>query len=395
MKENKSSSISALDIRCHVCAALSVNLISGYETLGRVTSDCKPWASGGRLGVCQSCGTIQKVIDNKWETDIRQVYEAYSIYHQGQGVEQAVFEQDTGQASSRSTRLLERLQAHISLPEKGRLLDVGCGNGALLRTFNGFFPAWLLAGTELNDKYRSDVENIDQVEKLYTCNPDQVPDVFNLITMVHLLEHILAPQDFLAKVGEKLADDGLLVVEVPNHHQNPFDLLIVDHATHFTLTTLTALLERAGYEVISASTNWVPKELSVVACKAQTQSKKRPEALANNGFVSARHSLQWLESVVTKAHQVANHGNIGIFGTSIAGTWLFGELKESVEFFVDEDPNRVGKTYLGRPVYHPNQVPADSHVFLGLPFKLAESIVQRIAKPEVHYHLPPIPIKEN
>ena len=377
MKEQQTSYTSTFGIRCHVCGDSAVDIVPGYEVFRGVTSDCRPWHRGGRLGVCRACGCVQKVTDHVWQSEVEKIYEAYSIYHQSGGAEQVVFEMASGRASSRSERLLECLQSHLQLPETGWLLDVGCGNGALLRTFGRFAPLWSLAGTELNDKYRPVVESIDNVKALYTCPPDQVPGTYTLITMIHVLEHVLAPKEFIAGLKGKLEDGGLLVMEVPEFLQNPFDLLIVDHGTHFTVATATELVQSAGYEVILVATDWVPKELTIVARKAGYRQMNRVDHVSSS-LESVVRCLQWLESVIVTARQISAKGTFGLFGTSIAATWLFSELEESVSFFVDEDPHRSGKTYMGRPVYHPHNVPSNSHVFITLPTKLAESIQARM-----------------
>ena len=378
MKEKQTSYTSASDIRCHVCADPTVDIVPRYEMFHRVTSDCKPWHRGGRLRVCRACGCVQKVTDHVWQSEVEKIYEAYSIYYQSDGVEQTVFEEVSGRASSRSSRLLERLHSHLQLPETGRLLDVGCGNGALLRTFGRFAPLWSLAGTELNDKYRTVVENIDGVEALYTCVPDQIPGIFNLITMIHVLEHTPAPRGFLAKLWDKLEFGGLLVVEIPDYLQNPFDLLIADHCTHFTVATSTELIQSAGYEVISVATDWVPKELTIVARKAEGRQMNRKRNVTSVSFESVARCLQWLESVIATARKISTKGTFGLFGTSIAATWLFSELEESVSFFVDEDPHRAGKIHMGLPIYHPSEVPSDSYIFIALPTRLAENIQARM-----------------
>jgi 2-polyprenyl-3-methyl-5-hydroxy-6-metoxy-1,4-benzoquinol methylase len=380
----------ASGIGCHVCAAPKVDMIPGYERFHRVTSDCRPWPSGGRLCVCPACGCVQQMADQVWQSEIEQIYQNYSIYHQADGAEQSVFEPISGQASSRSAYLLERLSSHVQIPATGRLLDIGCGNGALLRAFNRIAPHWSLAGTELNDKYRSVVESIGGVKKLYTCEPDQVPGTFNFISMVHVLEHIPAPKDFLVRLWSKLEDGGILVVQVPDYLQNPFDLLIADHSTHFTAMTIPGLIESAGYNAVTLATNWVPKELTVVARKTKSPSIKWKASLFS-GSDAVLGSLQWLQGVVKAARELSMLGHFGLFGTSIAATWLFGALETSVGFFVDEDPNRVGKTYLGRPVYHPSEVPHDSLVFIALPTKLAENIKSRMGQSGFRFNcgLPP------
>lgn len=389
MKDKLPSRISGSDIRCHVCGVQTVDMVPGYEAFHRVTSDCKPWYRGGRLYVCRACGCLQKAIDPAWLGEIGRIYDDYTIYHQSGGIEQAVFRK--GKAQSRSEQLVELVQPYLPLSDVGRLLDIGCGNGAFLRAFRRFAPRWSLAGTELSDKYRQTVESIKSVEALYTVAPNQVPGKFHIISMIHVLEHIPSPGNFLALLREKIEPDGLLLIEVPHHRQNPFDLLIADHSTHFTVDTLVPLLERSGYRVVTTALEWVPKELTVLArSDVLNGTVERPEfpSTPDSSIKLAVQGLNWLESVLQAARECSAVGNFGLFGTSIAATWLFSELEGSVSFFVDEDPHRVGRTHMGRPIYHPSQVQAGSHVFMALPERLARAIAQRLQRPGVTFHLP-------
>jgi hypothetical protein len=87
-------------------------------------------------------------------------------------------------------------------------------------------------------------------------------------------------------------------------------------------------------------------------------------------------------------HDLASTGRIGLFGTSIAGTWLASEVGERVAFFVDEDPARIGRKYLDRPVHSPADVPPGSRVFVGLPPVVATGICTRLARSGVEF-IPP------
>lgn len=377
-------------LACRLCGAAELQEFAEFRALRRVTSDCRPWPAGGRLFCCARCGGVQKPADEAWRRETDAIYTGYAIYHQGEGVEQAVFDQTSGAASSRSQRLLGALRSHVALPDRGRMLDVGCGNGAMLRAFSQTLPGWSLAGTELDDKYRGVIERIERVEGLHTCPPDQVPGTFDAVMMIHVLEHIAEPHGFLAAVRSKLLPGGLLLVELPHHAANPFELLIADHCTHFAAATAAALLEAAGFEVLLSAEDWVPKELTLLARKedgARATDVAHARAPSPAGHPVAA-GLRWLSGIAAAARQLAAHESFGLFGTSIAAAWLFGELQGAVRFFVDEDANRVGKTCLDRPVYHPSQIPPGSQVFMPLSAALAESIRRRIARDDVTFHLP-------
>jgi len=383
---------------CQLCGAGGLVEFPDFRSLHRITSDCRPWPAGGRLCACPSCGGVQKLVDEVWQGEVEQLYAGYAIYDQAEGAEQAVFDPSSGEASSRSQRLLTALCEAFRLPAQGRMLDVGCGNGAMLRAFRKAAPGWSMAGTELSDKYRRLVESIPGVESLYTCPPGEVPGQFHLITMVHVLEHIPAPAAFLHRLLPKLVPGGLLVVELPHHVANPFELLIADHCTHFAAATSAALLEASGLEVLSVAENWVPKELTLVARKPVSPppagtAAMRPAATDADWRACVARRIDWLGQISAMARRLASQREIGLFGTSIAGTWLFTELEGSVSFFVDEDPNRVGRNWQGRPVYHPRQIPRESCLMIPLPATLAESISRRIARPDLEICLPPAMIE--
>lgn len=375
------------ETRCHVCDHPACVPIQGYESLLRVTSDCRPWRRGGRLCVCASCGAAQKPTDATWLGEIEQIYRDYAIYHQSGGREQAVFHAGNAMSQPRSARLLERVCTSVDLPPRGRILDVGCGNGALLREFRRIRPGWSLAGTELSNKYGEEHRSLG-VEAFYTSDVSAIPGTFDLLALVHVLEHIPQPKDFLLSLRARAEPESLLVVEVPDYFQNPFDLLIADHCSHFAGATLTSLMQAAGYEVLRVATDWVPKEISLISRKAAPGSLAgRTEV--RNAADAVQAASDWCGQVVREAREFARAGGpFGLFGTSIAGTWLFSELSQEPVFFVDEDPDRAGGRYLQRPVYHPNELPPGSRVFIAQPSGIGEAIARRLARPGITYQTP-------
>ncbi len=380
------------DVSCHLCGASGLLEFPAFRDFRRITSDCRPWPAGGRLCGCPTCGAVQKIVDDEWNREVSELYAGYAIYDQAAGAEQAVFDQTTGAAASRSSRLLAALRNAVDLPAKGRMLDVGCGNGAMLRAFSQTLTCWSLAGTEIGDKYRPTIENITGVEQLYTCQPWVVPGEFDVITMIHVLEHIPHPEAYLKRLETKLRPGGLLIVELPHHVANPFELLIADHCTHFAADTAAALLERAGFEVMQTAEDWVPKELTLVARRplatAAVTTEKCFSVVESNWGDRVMSRLAWLKEISTSAGKLSAEREIGLFGTSIAGTWLFAELEGRAGFFVDEDPHRIGTRWHDRFVYHPREIPAGSSVVVPLPRPLAESIARRIARPDFDICLP-------
>lgn len=381
---------------CHTCGG-QLSYIAGFPTFLQVTSDCRPWKTQGNLAICQVCGTVQKPVSKAWLAEADAIYGGYEIYSQSGGVEQSSFDQLTGAAQSRSAKLVDWLTRGGYIPPEGRLLDIGCGNGAFLRAFGSVYPNWSMTGLELNDRNRAVVEAIPGVEQLHVGPIESLSGQFNLITLIHALEHIPDPTRFLSSLREKLLPGGILLIEVPNLKTSPFDILIADHCTHFTADTLGKVIEQTPFTVIHLEEDYVPKELTVAIQSGEMviDSALEPELQESNsntvsGTFQNLHTvtdhLDYLQSLLDLAESVS--GPIGIFGTSIAGTWLAESVQDQVAFFVDEDPNRIGRNHLNKPIVAPNGIKDGSRVLIPLPPTISINVAHRLSHLNCQFLVP-------
>lgn len=367
------------EICCHVCGAATLYEHEAFRKLKRVTSDCKPWEEGGRLFTCKVCGCTQALCDETWKHSIQSIYQNYTIYYQGGGEEQRVFESSIDRA--RSEWLLECISRKVRLAGVGRALDFGCGNGQFLKAFGRLYPQWKLSGVEFDAKYHNIVKSLPGVEEFYIGT--NFPSGFDFISLIHVLEHIENPIPFLKEIHSKLLASGLLFVELPSYENNPFELLIVDHATHFTLETAQWSLGQAGFSDLVVSNEWISKELSLLG-NIKLQS---PVPVPSPCVDRVEGAVAWLQQVAARAREMRREANIfGIFGTSIAATWLATELGSAPEFFVDEDQNRMGHLHMGVPIYAPDDVPKESVVFVAQPPSISSQIVARLEHENIACH---------
>lgn len=381
---------------CHLCGGAACTVAADGrdgldDALGGVTSDCRPWSGPVALAVCEVCGTVQKVIDADWRSQCREIYASYRVYRQGAGSEPAVFGAG-GMGAARSLALLERLLGTLALPEDGRLLDLGCGDGTLLRHAARLRPGWRLTGTDLGDQYRPAIEAIPGLERFHTGPLAALPGGYDLATALHVLEHIEDPAGFLGSLRPLLAGHGRLAVEVPDIDANPFDLLVIDHATHFSSASLSWLLRSAGFSVEACRSDWIARELSAIAAagaNARDADSPLREVPERSRRLVAGHR-RWLRRLRDQAAALAQSRGVALFGTSIAASWLAGVLGSGrIRFFVDEDPARAGSTYLGRPVLSPADVAAGETVCMPMTPVTAAAIAARIAGPRYALVLPP------
>lgn len=370
---------------CHFCRHEFSFDPNGCRALPRVTSDCRPAARTGALVVCPDCCLTQTVVSEDWRTAADEAYRNYAIYEAAGGAEQKVA--SGAGLETRSKVIVEHLARRSAVPAAGRLLDFGCGNGGFLRAFAERFPDWRLEGAETYDRYLADLQTIAGFDKLHGVDVSALPGCYDAVSLVHVLEHLEAPAKTLAALREKSNPQSLLFVEVPAWRSNPFALMIADHASHFTPATLEMVVNASGWSAEGVSEDWVPKELSLVARNRGAGASGATSLNYLEEVQALQAAIDWLTSTADAAKRTAaDSRNFGLFGSAIAATWLYQAVGDRVRFFVDEDPQRAGRTHLGLPILPPDQVPADADVFVGMAPMVASRVVAKYRLGPGLYH---------
>lgn len=373
-------------MKCHSCGAA---LLPGRIHLLRrlVSSDCQPQEAELLLGACDACGLVQKENSSAWGKLCDRIYSNYRIYYQAAGKEQKVRSLVDDSFGERSVHLTAFLATQGRLPRQGRIIDVGCGNGAFLRSFKSGFPDWQVGGAEINATFAEEIRAIAPDACFYEAAAiEALSERFDVVTLIHCLEHIPAPTAYLKGLKRLFGPQSLLMIEVPDAEKNPFDLLIADHASHFNSCSLRRVVEAAGFDVRVCGNVVLGKEITLLATPtAATVAASSP---ARTDYLEI--NLAWLMALEVYATKRAAPHSIGIFGSSIAGTWLGKGLGDRLAFFVDEDPDRVGNSHLGVPILAPQDVPVGATVFVALEPRLARTIGDRLSQRGINAVTPAI-----
>jgi 2-polyprenyl-3-methyl-5-hydroxy-6-metoxy-1,4-benzoquinol methylase len=364
---------------CHVCDAARLEPVHAPgRPIGLVSSDVQAFDARVTWAVCRSCATIQKVIDRVWQRLTAAIYARYDINHQAAGDEPRLFNTAFG-SGPRTEILLKYLLRLIDLPPQGRLLDIGCSNGNLLKSFHRIRPGWDLYGYEISDRWQDAVLALPGVRGFHVGPDMALPLRYDLITACHVLEHVPDPTAFLRPLLAHLAPGGRLVVIVPNIRQNPIDLLIADHCSHFDVHSLDHVLRESGLTATDMTARAIPKELIAIAEPANgaagtpwsMEVEVPPARLCRDYF-------HLFDGVREHARAVrAEVSSFGIMGSSIAAAWVAHEVDGEVAFFADEDASRFGQRLMGRPILRLDQVPAGATVFIPMSGTVAETIIAR------------------
>ena len=135
----------------------------------------------------------------------------------------------------------------------GRLLEVGCGYGYLLKEAQPYFS--YRAGTDYSEEA---VKNASQVcDRAILGGIDDIPpgETFDTIVTVGVIEHIYSPLEFNAKLSARLVNGGKLIHATP--HMGSFwrhimgtrwaSFKIPEHVTYYDQNSLTKLFDKGGF----------------------------------------------------------------------------------------------------------------------------------------------------
>lgn len=200
--------------------------------------------------------------------------------------------------------LYDRLAAgSIAHPPPGaRVLDLGCGTGALLDALAEL--GWATEGIERAPRAAAIAGRKHIIHAVDVEAPDvDLGERYSLVTCTHVLEHMRAAVECLRFLRRHLAPGGTLVVEVPNFRDwarplwglryRPLEL--GDHVSFFDRATLREAMRRAGLDVRriwaapQATSLIMPSALTALDLVKQL-ARKRRGARTINSVATARAS---------------------------------------------------------------------------------------------------------
>jgi len=244
-------------IRCFLCGS------EQYDEFNRLESFGYPLV----YYQCDHCGLIFQSAEANQAVDTDFYSETYRQIYQASTEPTA---KDLWVQENRALALVSLLRT-LKIQPRERILDIGASTGLLLETFRETILAAAgpgtmdtlnggeVVGVEPGDAYRAHAEgrglkmypSVDQLIESY-------PHKFDLISMIHVLEHLPDPVGMLKRIRENLLKDhGVLLLEVPNFYAH--DSYELAHLACYTPHTLQQVLRQAGYHVFFFQRHGFPR----------------------------------------------------------------------------------------------------------------------------------------
>ncbi|RMG33990.1 MAG: class I SAM-dependent methyltransferase [Planctomycetota bacterium] len=230
-----------VEVPCDLCGRTSFEVIATRDRHGRPL----------QTALCRCCGLVRHA-ELPSEQELAAFYaKEYRLRYHDEWTPSA---RRVMRAWKNAARIHRQLQPFLPATDRQRrsLLDVGSGIGCLPKLFEQ--TGWDAHGIEPNEGFqaygktrlRAPVERAD-----LQSMPTELR--WDVVTLVHVIEHLRSPRAALADIHRRLQSDGLLYVECPNlaaPHAVRSRLFHYAHIFNFTPVTLTWLARSVGFEPV-------------------------------------------------------------------------------------------------------------------------------------------------
>jgi 2-polyprenyl-3-methyl-5-hydroxy-6-metoxy-1,4-benzoquinol methylase len=219
----------------------------------------RPYCPENGLGLvqCQQCGFVY--VSPRPDAD--ELYALYgeTYFHNNESgvVGYTDYINDESNIRKTAQRRLRHLEGYL---QAGKLLDVGCATGFFLDEARRC--GWIAQGLDVSSfgvEYAQEHFGLDTVHSTLT-DFDAQPGSYDLVTLWDVIEHVPDPTAYVKKSAELLRSGGVISLATPDVDSLPARLagkrwvgykLSEEHVYYFSVTTLTRLLNDAGFDVVN------------------------------------------------------------------------------------------------------------------------------------------------
>lgn len=216
---------------------------------------------------CSACGSIA-VAPFPREEILRKYYEKYTTITKNN--------QNDDENNWCKRDILQSIQDITKKIEKGRILDIGCGDGTLLSMLPSSFEKY---GVDLSKSacaqaYKRGFNVF--CSSFLSCS---FPHDFDIIIALDVLEHFSEPRRAIQRMADILASGGYLIIQTGNADSFEAHLLAEDwaytavfgHLCALTPSAIRIMTSDVNIEEISLTTSWhrMIRWRTVIFCNAR------------------------------------------------------------------------------------------------------------------------------
>lgn len=335
---------------------------------------------------CNSCGFIQSPHYVKPKTEL---YENYITLSSWKNQPQAQL-------------IINRMNDFLGLETDSKIIDVGANDGSFLdllhnsgyTNISGIEPTSDASTIAINKSHKI-IQDFLTTDLIYQ---HKLAKEFDVVISRHVLEHILELNDFLTACRTMLSNNGILILELPDHGEaikyNDYSFW-EEHVNYFTENTLNTALKKNGLEIFAsektlftgtAQIHFIKKSPSETILSANEEIEKSKIYLEN--FSNFKSKLHEYMANIKSEKEIIGFGA----GCRLAGLVNIFELQPYITCFVDDNSNKVGKYLpMSKLEIRPSNIliEKDYHVVMGVNAEIEGKITKKLNIKDFSSFLPP------
>ena len=357
--------------KCFICNYKLTRVNNHYKK--NVSSDIEPISFYAKYyQVCFRCFYIKKNTNKNYQKNIDKIYKYYTDHSKFNTVDQKIIytKHSRNRCEIIYNSFLKKFRAK-------KILDYGSGNGSMLYPF-------LKTKSKL---FASDVKNNigDKIRKNNKFKFISIKKLvhsiekFDLIVSSHTFEHVINPLKTLRVFKSKLNKNGKIFIQIPDFKNNPFDLIIYDHAFHYSKGSIYKMARKCDLKVELINDKKIFGEMSILLSNSNSAYKIMDNDFKNNLL----KAFNFLNNFLKKIKRI---NKFSIFGTSIAALWVYSNFKNKIISFYDEDENKINQFFMEKKIKKINR---NSREIIVLPFyeKKLQKVEERLIKKQSSLNL--------
>lgn len=144
------------------------------------------------------------------------------------------------------------------IPKGSRIFEVGASRGVLLKIWRDLHECEV-TGVEPKIQSVREAKDLHDIKLFqgFSDNPDIPENYYDLVLNIRTLNHMLNPFEELRRSWRWLKENGIIFIDVQDTisriaYKGLSNKVEIDHPYMFSINTLTALLNKAGFDVIKA-----------------------------------------------------------------------------------------------------------------------------------------------
>jgi len=302
-----------------------------------------------KLKICSSCGCLMQ--DPIPDPDVMAHY--YKTLSNYTNVSRGGL--PDGSALAANQRQLALVSEFL---QPGSAYEIGCATGYMLSELRAL--GWRVNGCDPSPSAARIADELWDIQIQIGQFDDLIDDTetVDLILVLHVLEHVYDPLEFLRKAANLVDESGYLLVEVPCLVRPEMwgnEYFTFEHINIFSKNTLLSCLSQAGFQALEVRIDANTSQYPVITVLAEKTGKVVPLQLGQdrpaeieamvNAYLRTEKS-EWLRINSVLENELYGVDDVILWGGGVHTSQLLLNTTAlrnvNVNFVVDSDPQKHG-----------------------------------------------------